>query len=164
MKYTGTTTNIGMSKINMSTTIPFSIVAQLMQEARQQSFSPELIQNVEFYPPAVKMTFRDGSVTTAVPQEGDEYDPKTGMMVCIMKYIWKTVNYNTALDKWIKKAEKEEQAKADAKAAKEQEKLQRQKAQEKAATKKARQREAQIEIQKEAYLRAMKEIHERAAE
>lgn len=138
---------------------------EMMQSiSGKKSFSPDKIKNVEFFPRVVKMTFTDGTVTTAVPQEGDEYDKKTGMMVCIMKYIWKDINYNTVLNKWIKKAEKEEQAKADKKAAKEHEKLVRQKEQEKIAAKKAHQREAQIEIQKEAYLRAMKENNARAAE
>lgn len=161
MSYTGLTTT--ESYQNIGRYVESNIIA-CKTIVDNTGFKPDKIQNVEFYPPAVKMTFTDGTVTTAVPQDGDEYDPKTGMMVCIMKYIWKTVNYNTALDKWIKKAEKAEKEKADAKAAKEREKLERQKAQEKAAAKKARKVEQEINIQKEAYIRAMKEVNARAAE
>lgn len=163
MNHTGTITSTVENRNSIYLT--HAMTAQMLQDmSREKSFSPDKIKNVEFFPRVVKMTFTDGTVTTAVPQEGDEYDKKTGMMVCIMKYIWRDINYNTALNKWIKKAEQEEQAKADKKAAKEQEKLQRQKAQEKAVAKKARQRESQIEIQKEAYLRAMKEYNARVAE
>lgn len=163
MKYTGKLTSIGMNGNDIY--LPHSMIEKMiLNMPRNKSFSPDNIANVEFFPRVVKMTFTDGTVTTAVPQEGDEYDKKTGMIVCIMKYIWQEINYNTALNKWIKKSEQAEQAKADKKAAKEREKLERQKAQEKAAAKKARMREAQIEIQKEAYLRAMKESNARAAE
>ena len=129
-----------------------------------KTFSADKIKNVEFYPPAVKMTFTDGTVTTAVAQEGDEYDPKTGMMVCIMKYVWQSVNYNTALDKWIKKDRERDEKQEALQKAREEEKARKQKEQEKVAQRKAKKREEAIEIQKEAYLRAMKEIHERAAE
>lgn len=127
-------------------------------------FYPEDIANVEFYPPAVKMTFRDGTVTTAVPQEGDEYDPKTGMMVCIMKYIWSKQNYNTALNKWIKKAEKEEKEKLAAEKALADEKAKRQRKVAKAIARKERKKQESIEIQKEAYIRAMKEMNADTAE
>lgn len=127
-------------------------------------FYPEDIKNVEFYPPAVKMTFRDGIVTTAVPQEGDEYDPKTGMMVCIMKYIWGKQNYNTALNKWIKKAEKAEKEKLDVEKALADEKAKRQRRVAKAIARKERKKQESIEIQKEAYIRAMKEMNADTAE
>lgn len=129
-----------------------------------KTFSADKIKNVEFYPPAVKMTFTDGTVTTAVAQEGDEYDPKTGMMVCIMKYVWQSVNYNTALDKWIKKDRERKAAKKAESEKVAAEKARKQKEQEKVAQRKAKKREEAIEIQKEAYLRAMKETHERVAE
>lgn len=127
-------------------------------------FYPEDISNVEFYPPAVKMTFRDGTVTTAVPQEGDEYDPKTGMMVCIMKYIWNKQNYNTELNKWIKKAEKKEKDKAAADKVLAEEKAKRERKIKKAIARKERKKQEVIEMQKEAYIRAMKEINDGVAE
>lgn len=163
MNYTGTITFTGENRKNIY--LSHSMIEKMLQDiSGAKLFSPDKIKNVEFFPRVVKMTFTDGTVTTAVPQEGDEYDKKTGMMVCIMKYIWRDINYNTALNKWIKKAEQEEQAKADKKAAIQQQKIQRQKEADRIAAKKARIREAQIEIQKEAYLRAMKENNARAAE
>lgn len=127
-------------------------------------FYPEDISNVEFYPPAVKMTFRDGTVTTAVPQEGDEYDPKTGMMVCIMKYIWSEQNYNTALNKWINEAEKKAKEKDAREKALADEKAKRERKIKKAIARKERKKQEAIEIQKEAYIRAMKEINDGATE
>lgn len=65
-------------------------------------FTPEMIKDVQFYPPATKMIFKDGSVTVSVAQEGDEYSPEVGMMVCILKYIFDSKKYNNMFDKWIK--------------------------------------------------------------
>lgn len=127
-------------------------------------FHPANITNVEFYPPAVKMTFMDGTVTTAVAQKGDEYSPETGMMVCIMKYIWKTQNFNNTFRKWIKNDAKR---KAEAEAAKEEkqkEKERRARKVAKAIARKERKRQEAIEIQKEAYIRATKEMNAGASE
>lgn len=78
----------------------------LFQIILQEGFSPESIKNVEFYPPAVKMTFTDGKVITSTPQKGDSYDPEMGMIMCILKYIWGGSGYNTMFRKWIRKDEK----------------------------------------------------------
>ena len=60
-------------------------------------FYPELIKNVEFYPPAVKMTFNDGVVTTSVAQGDDRYNPEQGMIMCILQYIFMGKTYNNML-------------------------------------------------------------------
>ena len=85
-----------------------------------KAFSPEMVQNVEFLPKqndpkVVKMTFYDGTVTTAVAQEGDEFNAEYGMSMCILKYIWGGSGYNTFFRKWMKADKKR---KDDAKAAK----------------------------------------------
>ena len=123
-----------------------------------------LIKKVEFYPPAVKMTFADDKVVTASAKDGDEYDPEYGMMVCVMKYLWKGSGYLADLKKWIKKDEEEKKAKEDKikseKEAKEREAKKRAKNQERLAKRKAVQKEEAIEIQKEAYKRALQELKE----
>lgn len=78
----------------------------LFRVVLEEGFHPESIENVEFYPPAVKMTFKDGKVITSTPQKGDSYDPEMGMIMCILKYIWGGSGYNTMFRKWIRKDEK----------------------------------------------------------
>ena len=83
-----------------------------------KAFSPDMVQNVEFLPKqsdpkVVKMTFYDGTVTTAAAQDGDEFNAEYGMSMCILKYIWGGSGYNTF--KWMKVDKKR---KDDAKAAK----------------------------------------------
>lgn len=128
------------------------------------TFSPEMIKKVEFYPPAVKMTFTDGKVVVASAKDGDEYDPEYGMMVCVLKYLWNGSGYLGEFKKWIKKAEEEKKAKEDKikseKETKEREAKKRAKNQERLAKRKAAQKEEAIEIQKEAYKRALQELKE----
>lgn len=126
------------------------------------NFSPNMIENVKFYPPATKMFFKDGSVTTSVAHKEDKFDPSIGMMICIFKYIFKGNSYNNMFRRWIKKAKEEERKKIE----EELKKIQKEETRERRAKKKAAKkllkkiakREEEIEIQKEAYLRAMKEI------
>ena len=85
-----------------------------------KAFSPDMVQNVEFLPKqsdpkVVKMTFYDGTVTTAAAQDGDEFNAEYGMSMCILKYIWGGSGYNTFFRKWMKVDKKR---KDDAKAAK----------------------------------------------
>lgn len=126
-----------------------------------RTFSPGMIKDVKFFPPATKMTFIDGTVITTVAQEGDEFSKEIGMMNCIMEYIFRGKSYNNVLRKWIKKDEQREKEKvlAEQKAKEEKETKERQAAKEKRrkAARAEREKERQIEIQKEAYLRAMKE-------
>lgn len=125
-------------------------------------FVPSDIKDVEFYPPATKMTFRDGTVTTSVAQEGDEFNKEVGMMVCIMKYIFKGKGYNNMFRKWIKNADRREAAKAQEIEKQKEEKAIKERQAAKEAKRRAaraeRAREREIEIQKEAYVRAMREV------
>lgn len=130
-----------------------------------RAFSPDKIKDVKFYPPATKITFTDGVVVTSVAHDGDEFDEYIGMMICIMKYIFKDNKYNNMFRKWIKKAkdEEKEKTKEEKRAAEEKEVRERQR-KKKAAKKllrKEAKREEEIEIQKEAYLRAMREKDEK---
>lgn len=138
-----------------------SIICDTTTRKVYHLFVPEKITNVEFYPPAVKMTFNDGTVTTSVAQGDDEYNPEQGMIMCILQYIFMGKTYNNMFRKWIKadedrKAAIEKEALAE-KEAKEITARQEAKEQKRKAKRAARKREEAIEIQKEAYLRAMKE-------
>ena len=126
-------------------------------------FTPEEIKNVEFYPPATKMTFADGIVTTSVARDGDEYNKEVGMMVCIMKYIFNgKKGYNNMFRKWIKNADRREAEKEKEATELEEKKVieERQKAKKarRKAERMAKAKEREIEIQKEAYVRAMREV------
>ena len=139
----------------------FSLICDELTKKAYKVFYPELIENVEFYPPAVKMTFTDGTVTTSVAQGDDKYNPEQGMIMCILQYIFMGKTYNNMFRKWIKadedrKAAAEKEALAE-KEAKEIAARQEAKEQKRKAKRAARRREEAIEIQKEAYLRAMKE-------
>lgn len=120
------------------------------------------IKKVEFYPPATKMTFTDGEVVTVVARHGDEFNEEAGVMHCIMKRLFKGTGYNGMIRSLIKdthkreaveflKKQEEEEAKEAAVKAKEEARKKEQK-------RLAREREEKIEIQKEAYIRAMKEM------
>ena len=126
-----------------------------------KSFTPNCIKNIEFYPPATKVTFTDGTVTTAVARGEDDFDECTGVLHCIMEYIFNGKTYNNMIRKLIKKAKEEKAEKENAiKKAEEEKKIKERQRKKKAAKKllkkQARMEEA-IEIQKEAYLRAMEE-------
>lgn len=124
-------------------------------------FTPDKIKDVKFYPPATKVTFQDGVVITTTAQEGDEFDEYTDVMHCIMEYIFNGKKYNNMIRKWIKKAENDKKAKEKARADAEERKRIREHQRKKKVAKKLLKKQAyieqQIEIQKEAYLRAMEE-------
>lgn len=120
------------------------------------------IKKVEFFPPATKMTFVDGEVVTVVARHGDEFNEEAGVMHCIMKRLFGGTVYNGIIRSLIKdthkreaaeflKKQEEEEAKEAAIKAKEESRKKEQK-------RLAREREEKIEIQKEAYIRAMKEM------
>lgn len=122
----------------------------------------EIIQKVEFYPPTTKITFTDGEVITATARHGDEFNEEIGIMHCLLKRYFKGSGYNTFIRRLIKDTHRREAeeflAKEEERKAKEAEIKAQEKAREKKQKRLAREREEQIEIQKEAYIRAMKEL------
>lgn len=118
----------------------------------------------------VMVTFSDGKVEKAVIDTYDTFNIEQGIAICIMKKSFSKISngngssvYNKLVEYGLKayndilaaesKAEAEKQEK-NARAKRKAEKVQR-----KRARKAAEKREAEIEIQKEAYLRAMRELH-----
>lgn len=120
------------------------------------------IKKVEFYPPATKMTFTDGEVVTVAARHGDEFNEEAGVMHCIMKRLFRGTGYNGMIRSLIKDTHKREAAEFLKKQEEEEAKEAAVKAKEEARKKEqkrlAREREEKIEIQKEAYIRAMKEM------
>ena len=164
MEYSNLKTLIAASENvapTMSFTYSYNPILHCPEVKSYKGFCPNDIKDVQFYPPAVKMFFRDGTVTTSVAQGDDQYDPEQGMIMCILQYIFRNKTYNNMFRKWIKKDEDRKEAeKKKALAEKEAKEIKaRQDAKEakRKAVRAAKRREEAIEIQKEAYLRAMKE-------
>lgn len=130
-----------------------------------KTFFQQSIEKVEFYPPATKVTFRDGEVVTVAARHEDEFNEEVGVMHCILKRIFGGTGYNSMIRSLIKETHKREAAeflkKEKEREEKEAEAKAKAEAREKERKRLAREREEKIEIQKEAYLRAMKEMEEK---
>lgn len=129
------------------------------------------IEDVQFLNDRVIMVkFSDGTTEKAVLDESDTFSVEQGIAICLTKKLLSTLTrsnggsvYNKLVEYGVKtyeaieahkaKVAKEKTEKA-AKAKRDAEKAQRKK-----ERKAAEQREADIEIQKEAYLRAMRELN-----
>lgn len=121
-------------------------------------------------PKVVVVSFADGTTEKAVLDANDTYSLEQGVSICITKkLLGRNTSYGGALyNKVIKRAldvmqENEEERVALAKAeAAEEERTQKQIAKKKARREKiaAMEKERQIEIQKEAYIRAIKAMRE----
>lgn len=117
------------------------------------------IKDVKVHNKAVIVTFADNTQTVAVLDKEDEFNLEQGISICITKKLLGE-NGNSIYNKLIKRALKvkkqNEKAAEKAKKVKEEEKKRRELALARHKKKVARKREDQIEIQKEAYVRAMK--------
>ena len=118
------------------------------------------VKKVEVYNDrVVKVTFTDGSFTKATCSENDKFDIDVGITICLIK---KMMGGSKAYNKEMKRIHKlmddaEEKKKKDEEA-KKIEKAKRTKAIAKKERKYEQWKEEQIEIQKEAYIRAIKEM------
>lgn len=119
----------------------------------------------------VMVTFSDGKVEKAVLDTYDTFNIEQGIAICIMKKSFSKISndngssvYNKLVEYGLKAyndilaAESKAEAKKKEKEAKA--KRNAEKAKRKRARKAAEKREAEIEIQKEAYLRAMRELND----
>lgn len=118
----------------------------------------------------IMVKFSDGTTEKAVLDESDTFSVEQGIAICLTKKLLSTLTrgnggsvYNKLVEYGVKTYEAIEAHKAEVakekteKAAKA--KRDAEKAQRKKERKAAEQREADIEIQKEAYLRAMRELN-----
>lgn len=128
------------------------------------------IENIQVIEDKVVIVlFKDGTREKVVLDDTDTYSLEQGISICITKKMLSMMtngNGSSAYNKLIKHCLKvyennrkaEEKVKLDEQAAKEKEKKAADKARAKRIKKANKNREREIEIQKEAYLRAMKEF------
>lgn len=104
----------------------------------------------------VVATFGDGTIEKAICDDEDDFSLEIGLGICILKHVYGGSGaYNREIRAIIKRQENSDRAKAK----REEEENNRKLAKEKSKAKKARKRkEKQIEIFKEALVRANKEI------
>jgi hypothetical protein len=112
----------------------------------------------------VKVTFTDGTFTKAVCSENDTFDLDMGITICAMKRLLgtdskdATKRYNRFINHVHSVMEKNTLKELAEEAQKAKEKSKRRKAELKRAAKKLKAREEQIDIQKQAIIRAQKEL------
>lgn len=126
-----------------------------------KKFVPEVnVTDISVYnKKVVELTFDTGEVYKAVCDEADKFDINKGIEVCILKYLLNGSNNYNNLVKKIKK-QYDQKCAAEKKAEERHEQMKRKRDKRQAAKKRReeRKREEQIEMQKEAYVRAMKEM------
>lgn len=112
----------------------------------------------------VKLTFIDDTVSTAVCSAADEFSLETGISICLTKRMLDTdqkrgsSQYNKMIKSLLNKYEKQQQDELEKAKEKLRKKLKWQKAREKKELRRKRKEERTIEMQKEAYIRAMNEL------
>lgn len=66
------------------------------------------IRNVIYNNPATIVKWRDGTKTVVKCQDGDTYNPETGLAMCIIKKLYGNKGrYNDIFKKWLPKKEKQ---------------------------------------------------------
>lgn len=122
------------------------------------------IANIEMYNDrVVKVTFDDGSFTKSVCQENDIFDLDVGITVCLMKKMLDsgkgdgTRIYNDIIRDAHKLINDKENEKIEQQMEKEKQNKKKRKAQMKRQAKKLKAKEEAIDIQKQAFVRALQE-------
>lgn len=120
-------------------------------------------KDIKEYDGAVVVTFTDGTKTKAVLDYEDDYTLEQGISICITKKLLGEEGsslYNKLIDRALKVKKKNEDAVKKAEEKKLEQKRRKEAAAARKAQRKLKKREEQIEIQKEAYIRAMKTLNE----
>ena len=131
---------------------------------RKENDAPMNFKKIEVYNDrVVKITFADGTYTKAVCSDADEFCLDTGIMVCVMKRLFGGQKEGTKLialmlDDAHAQMEKQENDKIEAENKRIADKQKKRKAELKKAAKAMKAKEEAIDIQKQAYIRAMKEM------
>ena len=119
------------------------------------------IKNVRVHGKTVMVHFADNTKTVAVLHDEDEFNLEQGISVCITKKLLGQDGgsiYNKLIRRALKIMDRNEKAEREAAEKKEAAKNKKQAAADKRDKKKAKKREEQIEIQKEAFVRALKTV------
>lgn len=108
---------------------------------------------------AIVVEFMDGTTEKAVVHQCDEFSVEQGISICITKkFVGGSSIYNKLIDRAIKVMLKNDGEKTERAIAEEKRKEHKKRKDEKRARREAARREKNIDEQKEAYIRAWKEI------
>ena len=140
-------------------------VNQRRDEERRRDYSNKIANVIEIVPnKVVKVVFYDGTIEKVVCHEDDVFSMEIAITICMAKKLYGgTAAYNKAVRDGMKIYKKRLESKQKAKEDQERVAKKKQKRKEYLARREARRREEQIEIQKEAYIRAMREINDNAS-
>lgn len=119
------------------------------------------IKNVRVHGKTVMVYFADNTKTVAVLHDEDEFNLEQGISICITKKLLGQDGgsiYNKLIRRALKVMDQNEKAERDAAEKKEAAKNKKLAAADKRDKKKAKKREEQIEIQKEAFVRALETV------
>ena len=71
---------------------------------KEKLFDKEQIKDVIFKNPATIVLWKDGTKTVVKCQDGDVYNPETGLAMCIIKKMCGNKgNYNDVFNEWLPK-------------------------------------------------------------
>ena len=124
-----------------------------------------IVNIIEIVPnKVVKVVFCDGTIEKVVCDEDDTFSLEMAITICMAKKLYGgTAAYNKAVRDGMKIYKEKLEWKQKTKEYQERIAKKKQKRKEYLARREARRREEQIEIQKEAYIRAMKELNDDAS-
>lgn len=124
-----------------------------------------IINIIEIVPnKVVKVVFYDGTIEKVVCDEDDTFSLEMAITICMAKKLYGgTAAYNKAVRDGMKVYKRMLERKQNENEERERIAKKKQKRKEYLARREARRREEQIEIQKEAYVRAMRELNDDAS-
>lgn len=127
--------------------------------------SNAIVDVIEIVPnKVVEVVFYDGTIEKVVCHEDDTFSLEMAITICMAKKLYGgTAAYNKAVRDGMKVYKRMLEHKQNEKEERERIAKKKQKRKEYLARREARRRDEQIEIQKEAYIRAMKELNDNAS-
>lgn len=155
------------SKIKMNAYLNLENVSKKEESGTMmdKSRGNAIINIIEIVPNKVaKVVFYDGTIEKVVCDEDDTFSLEMAITICMAKKLYGgTAAYNKAVRDGMKIYKRMLERKQNEKEERERIAKKKQKRKEYLARREARRREEQIEIQKEAYVRAMKELNDDAS-
>ena len=155
------------SKIKMNAYLNLENVSKKEESGTMmdKSRGNAIINIIEIVPNKVaKVVFYDGTIEKVVCDEDDTFSLEMAITICMAKKLYGgTAAYNKAVRDGMKIYKRMLERNQNEKEERERIAKKKQKRKEYLARREARRREEQIEIQKEAYVRAMKELNDDAS-
>ena len=139
--------------------------SEVLEGKRRDDISNTIVNVIEIVPNKVaKVVFYDGTIEKVVCDEDDTFSLEMAITICMAKKLYGgTAAYNKAVRDGMKVYKRMLEHKQNEKEERERIAKKKQKRKEYLARREARRREEQIEIQKEAYVRAMRELNDDAS-